>query len=277
MAAVDSRTQIWIVVSLAVALVATDRANAQEPQSEDAIAARATTVAMLLRMCWDGEPTTCTALASNYITPTDFVRDISFGAAMLSTSCDAGHTPACEALHQLVTALDGRCGTNDLAACTDLAEASGVLEGAVTDEDVAALAYARLENACNGGVVRACADLGHFHANAMVVAEDTSAAYSLFERACSAGDPYGCTYQAQLISFGLGAEQDHTLAYSMYLSACESGSPAACHYLSGMVRLGRGIEADPLRSLRLQELSCSQGFGPACATLVRARDQLQAQ
>ncbi|MGA2672528.1 MAG: tetratricopeptide repeat protein, partial [Terracidiphilus sp.] len=112
------------------------------------------------------------------------------------------------------------CDGGEMAACNNL----GLLYefGLGVTQDFAQ-ARALYRKACDGGQISACTSLGTFFYSGQGVLQDYAQAHALFQRACDAGDTGGCSNLGTLYTNGQGVAQDYAQARILYKKACDGG------------------------------------------------------
>lgn len=225
-------------------------------------------------------------------------------AGLWSEACDlareADHPPlvalSCERAPAdgLVAAFSAACDAGEPSACLPGAwmaaqVAPGVYEPGARDPSRGA---ALLRQACDGGVARACSDLGLLVARGLGVDADPAGADALLAAGCEAGELSSCRRMGALLHAAQTVE-DHPRAQALYDRACEGGDLPACHLLglshqfvpAPPVEEGEGadaavedaVEADPAEApakdvplaASLYARACEGGHLPACASLVQ--------
>lgn len=86
-------------------------------------------------------------------------------------------------------------------------------------------AFVEFQQACNGGNLSGCQDLGVLYAQGQGVARDYVKAGKLFKQACDGGEMNGCENLGDLYKFNLG---DLNRARELYNQACKGGLKQGC-------------------------------------------------
>ena len=105
------------------------------------------------------------------------------------------------------------CDDGGAIACYELGVMYQSGEGATQDFARAASLY---EQACDGGEMRGCTNLGF------------ARAASLYEQACDGGEVRGCTNLGRMYRDGQGVTQDFARAATLWQQACDGGEVEAC-------------------------------------------------
>jgi TPR repeat protein len=204
------------------------------------------------------------------------------------SECEAGDAGACVAAAERLTTGDGvphdlvqahamwtlGCDAGDAVACTY--QGRGSIRATGTDRDTQA-AYDLLSAACETDEVdRACAWLGYFYDNGVVVSRDDDRAVKLYRSACEAGDGAGCVALGDAYRMGDGVGQDNGVAETLYKKSCDVGYAEGCWEYGSVYERGQGANDAPEDSGRGIELLaplCDAGDLLACNSLaVRLAD-----
>lgn len=203
-------------------------------------------------------------------------------------ACDAGDAAACVAAAERLTTGDGvphdltrahglwtqGCDAGDAVACTY--QGRGLYRATGTQRDLQA-SYDLLSAACETDQVpRACAWLGQFHDNGLVVSRDDDRAVKLYRGACEAGDPAGCVALGDAYRMGDGVGQDNGVAETLYKKSCDAGYAEGCWEYGSVFERGQGAGDAPEdggRGIALLSPLCDGGDLLACNSLaVRLAD-----
>ena len=118
-----------------------------------------------------------------------------------------------------------------------------------------AQAHTLFEGACNGGVVRACTNLGRLE-----LQHNLGRAVILFQSGCDGGDARGCSELARLSRDGLGTKVDNARAETLFRTACDRGDVEACSELLLLPNVSPAAFASAATQ------GCSLGNAFACAS-----------
>lgn len=157
-------------------------------------------------------------------------EDVEDAKHVVSDACAQGSQEACSVLGVMLA--------EGLGFPRDSARASELFRGA-----------------CDGGVARACTNLGRLER-----ARDLGLAIVLFQSGCDGGDAHGCAELGRFARDGVGGSTDLALAESLLLTACQGGDGNACADVLGL----------PAASSTAFELAASEecvlGNARACAS-----------
>lgn len=198
--------------------------------------------------------------------------------AAYEEACAAGATLACgqEGFQNAAAAAEAllpACNDGDPVACMVVAWALTQVKGepsavAPNPEKGALL----LNQACEGGVSRACADLGTLLVRGIGTDLDADRGVALLEGACEAGELVACRRLGALYHAGQVVGRDLDRATSLYGRACEGGHPSGCNSLGLLAQLGMGTDDPEPRvgeALGHYEGACAAGYVPSCSNLVQ--------
>ena len=87
------------------------------------------------------------------------------------------------------------------------------------------------QQACNGGDMYACTDLGLLYEQGQGVAQDYVQARSFFLKACQGGSTYGCNEMGLAYLSGWGVPKDNAQARSWFQKGCDGGNNWSCEEL----------------------------------------------
>jgi TPR repeat protein len=123
------------------------------------------------------------------------------------------------------------------------------------------------DQACTGGSIVACGDLGFMYLTQQGVALDYSRAATLLGKSCDAGDSQSCNNLGSMYQNGQGVAQDYSQAVKLYGKACEGGSAEGCNSLGVMYQTGKGVVKNYSRGAALYSKACDQGSSYGCTDL----------
>ena len=93
-----------------------------------------------------------------------------------------------------------------------------------------------LQNACDGGAMQACLDLGNRYRDRYRdgegVPQDFARVASLYEQACDGGEPLACNNLGVRYHRGEGVVRDMDRAVGLYQQACDGGAMPCLLYTS---------------------------------------------
>jgi TPR repeat protein len=191
------------------------------------------------------------------------------------------------------------CSAGAAAACNVLARNYDDGNGTDIRDDLAVSYY---REACDGGSLTACVNLGIMYENAEGVPPDPFAAAVQYQKACpkklsacrrmaslmverhigaDSGDEVAralddacdghdddamksCNALARLYDTGVGVRRDDRQAVKLYRRACEGHLDVACYNLSLMYRRGEGIAQDVAQADALKARSCQNSNASRC-------------
>ena len=104
------------------------------------------------------------------------------------------------------------------------------------------------------------------------VSQDSVRAAQLYEQACDGGDMARCTNLGALYQTGQGVSQDSTRAVQLYEQACQGGSMPGCSNLGVLYEAGHGVRQDYTRAAQLFEQACQGGYSNGCTAGERLRN-----
>jgi TPR repeat protein len=182
------------------------------------------------------------------------------------------------------TALSAQCGAHDATSCLGAAWASLPLQGSSVDSrrpQRPAEYRSQLEEACAGGVARACTELGFVHEHGLATYPSRPRALQRWLEGCAQGEPHACTaaghalqddprpfHRAQSLG-DPGAHLDLARlepdeAEAHLLQACQAGVTEACFESARSLAL-----TDPARASEPLARSCALGDPPSCALALK--------
>jgi hypothetical protein len=124
--------------------------------------------------------------------------------------------------------------------------------------------------ACDGGDLSGCVNLGVGYERGEGIEQDASMAFTLYEYACNAGDMLGCVDLGSLHRTGTGVPQDQPLAVSLYRRACDAGEPLGCFNLGTSYERGDGVPQDAVTAIVAFQRACGAGLTIGCERLPTA-------
>ena len=89
----------------------------------------------------------------------------------------------------------------------------------------------------------------------------------VYQQACDGGDMLGCNELGVMYGTGEGVTQDLARAATLYQQACDGGEMWGCVNLGAMYGTGEGVTRDRARAIRLYQQACDGGQKWGC-TLV---------
>ncbi|MBP9086109.1 MAG: sel1 repeat family protein [Kofleriaceae bacterium] len=107
--------------------------------------------------------------------------------------------------------------------------AAPVAAGSNESEAAAQARDATYQQACKGGDMVSCTNLGVLYEQGIGVPKDATKAAALFEQACKGGDMVGCANLGILHADGTGVPKDATKAAALFQQACAGGLAQACN------------------------------------------------
>jgi hypothetical protein len=128
---------------------------------------------------------------------------------------------------------------------------------------------ADLQQACDGGTLRSCVELGARYVLGIGGAKDPAKAAPLFQRACEGGEVWGCLQLGALYALGDGVVKDAAKAAALFQKACDGGEMAACNVLGMSYVLSQGVAKDSARAAALFQKACDGGHMNGCFQLGR--------
>jgi TPR repeat protein len=112
--------------------------------------------------------------------------------------------------------------------------------------------------------------------NGQGVTQDYARAAQLYDQACQGGYMRGCSNLGVMHRDGQGVTQDYARAAQLYEQACQGGYMGGCLNLGAAYYNGEGVSRDVDRALTLMRRACEGGNAQACGN-VRTIEQQQAQ
>ena len=160
--------------------------------------------------------------------------------------------------------LSQACEGGDMPACSDLGVTYETGDGVARDSARAAALYRR---ACEGGAMQGCFNLGFSYQNGEGVTRDSERAVEFYRRACEGGDMGGCFNLGGSYDSGEGVVLDRERAAARYRQVCEGGDMRGCLNLGNRYWRGDGVSQDAARAVALYERACEGGLMPGCSNL----------
>jgi TPR repeat protein len=130
-----------------------------------------------------------------------------------------------------------------------------------------------LQEACDGGKLEACRDLGSLYDAGHANSEDYTGVSALYQKACEGGDTEACKDLGDLYNDGPTHKGKVKIYHSpekaavLYEKACDGGILAACNGLGVLYEDGAGVAQDFAQSRTLYQRACEGGEMPGCAKL----------
>jgi hypothetical protein len=124
-----------------------------------------------------------------------------------------------------------------------------------------------LADACRGGDLRACYDVGVRYQTGQGVRRNHRTASALFDHACTGGDTYGCNGLGRLHENGHGVRRDPARALALYRRACDGSDWPVCYYVGWLHANGRLTAVNLDEARRYYRLACDHGYADACTAL----------
>jgi hypothetical protein len=128
-------------------------------------------------------------------------------------------------------------------------------------------AYTLYEKGCAAGEANACENIGFMYTVGSVVPQDYSKAANYFSKACEEGLAIGCANLGYSYEKGNGVVRNTSHAATLYSRACDTGEPMGCTNLAFLYSGGNGVPKDDPRAATLFTKSCDAGYALACANL----------
>jgi TPR repeat protein len=162
-------------------------------------------------------------------------------------------------------ALERSCDAADLGACVALGKL--VEQGDEARPAAAAAALALYDRACDGGVMKGCAEAGAWHEQGKGGAPDLARAAQAYQKACDAKDGLGCSRLGSMHESGWGVMRDLGKALALQRAACDAGELLGCYRLGSMFEVGTGVARDAPAAADLYRRACDGGRPEACGSL----------
>jgi TPR repeat protein/serine/threonine protein kinase len=137
-------------------------------------------------------------------------------------------------------------------------------DGVVKDNSRADTLYAK---GCATGEANACENIGFMYTVGSGVPQDYSQAAIFFSKACEGGLAIGCANLGYTYENGHGVARDASHAATLYAKACDTGEPMGCTNLAFLYSGGYGVPKNDSRAAALFSKSCDVGYALGCASL----------
>jgi TPR repeat protein len=138
---------------------------------------------------------------------------------------------------------------------------------ALYDQKRYAEASSLLDQACTGGSMEACKDLGNLFRDGNGVAKDASRAVDLFAKACDGEYIVGCNNLGSMYASGQGVTQNELKAATLFQKACDAGDEHGCCNLGYRYWVGSGVAQDRAKGKALLQKGCNMGDQWGCNRL----------
>jgi hypothetical protein len=162
---------------------------------------------------------------------------------------------------------DQACAGGSMQGCYDLGRMYEAGVGAPPDPGQARPLY---QKACAGGIEGACLNLGWLYENNAGGPQDYKEAQELYLKACDAGVAAGCYDLGLMYESAEGVTQNYEQASSLYKKACDAGVIDGCFNLGVLYEKGEGVAQDYPQADSLYKKSCDGGDLSGCNNLGRA-------
>jgi TPR repeat protein/tRNA A-37 threonylcarbamoyl transferase component Bud32 len=137
-------------------------------------------------------------------------------------------------------------------------------DGVVKDNSHADTLYAK---GCAVGEANACENIGFMYTVGNGVPLDYSQAAIFFSKACEEGLAIGCANLGYTYENGRGVARDASHAATLYAKACDTGEPMGCTNLAFLYAGGNGVPKNDSRAAALFSKSCDVGYALGCSNL----------
>jgi TPR repeat protein/serine/threonine protein kinase len=137
-------------------------------------------------------------------------------------------------------------------------------DGVVKDNSHADTLYTK---GCTAGEAGACANIGFMYTVGSGVPQDYSQAAIFFSKACEGGSAIGCANLGYAYQNGNGVARDASHAATLYAKACDTGEPMGCTNLGFLYGSGNGVPKNDSRAAALFSKSCDIGYAVGCFNL----------
>jgi TPR repeat protein len=160
--------------------------------------------------------------------------------------------------------LQQACDGGSMLGCNNL----GVLyeKGYGVSRDYAQ-ARALYRKACDGGIMYGCNNLGVFYEKGYGVSQDYAQARAFYRKACDEGSMYGCSNLGFLFQNGQGGSLDYAQARALLQQACDGGNMLGCRNLGVLYEDGQGVSQDYTQARSLYQRACDGGEMLGCRNL----------
>lgn len=118
--------------------------------------------------------------------------------------------------------------------------------------------------ACDGGVYKACSNLGILYQNGLGVKQNYDVSVQLYKLACSRFEPDACNNLGVLSEEGIFVNKNYSDALALYGRACQGGSVAGCVNLGDMYAKGKGVSKSRKAALEFYGQACALGYQEGC-------------
>jgi len=122
-------------------------------------------------------------------------------------------------------------------------------------------------NACDGGDMTDCYNLGRMYENGDGVKQDKFKAVEFYTKACDGGHAAGCFTLGFRYDQGEGVKQNYFKAVELYAKACDGGHAVGCLSLEFMHANGEGMKQDYFKAVELYTKACDAGDAKGCFNL----------
>jgi TPR repeat protein len=123
------------------------------------------------------------------------------------------------------------------------------------------------DQACAGGSMQGCYDLGRMYEEGIGAPPDPGQARPLYQKACAGGIVNACLNLGWLYESGAGGPQDYNQAQALYLKACDDADGAACYDLGLMYEKAEGVTQNYEQASSLYKKACDAGVIDGCFNL----------
>ena len=203
--------------------------NGADLRTDDAQAA-----ARYAQACAGGDADGCYKLGLMYHRGEGVQQDLTAAVELYEKACAGGNTDGC---------YDYENQDNARMSMARAGSKLGTLLLAAGGKD-AALSPAAYEQACMGGFVHGCSQLGLTYELGERLGEgiqqDLARAAEMYERGCSGGDGYGCYRLGLMYYRGEGVQQDRARAVDLHEQACTAGNIDGCDFEAAL--FDNGVE-----------------------------------
>jgi len=156
------------------------------------------------------------------------------------------------------------CAGGNVSSCNDLGYMYQFGQGVTQDNQLAVTLYTK---ACDRGSGEGCNNLGTMYLRGIGVQQDGNKAKTLFEKACGKGYGSGCNNLGIVYAEGKSAPQDYPQAMTLFQKSCRDGNAQGCGNVGRAYRLGRGVEKNDDKAKQYLRRACSMGNNDGCTQL----------
>jgi uncharacterized protein len=156
------------------------------------------------------------------------------------------------------------CDGGNLGGCVDLGYLYGDGLGVALDYVRARSLY---QKACDGGNLTGCSNLGWLYQNGLGVATDYNKARVAYQKSCDGGYMGGCDNLGTLYQNGWSVTQDYAQARALFQKACDGGNLYGCNDLGWIYQSGLGVTKDYTQARSLFQKVCDGGNTKGCGAL----------